>query len=127
MIFSHTLELVLSGVKMQSRRLKKPTHHLIVQGDLVRVESITTRGRRIMYQVGKTYAVQPGRTQKAVAYIRLTGLREETVQDISEADARAEGFESREAFFAAWHTIHGQKAKLTARVWVLTFQLYEGE
>jgi hypothetical protein len=125
MIFSHTLDLLLSRRKTQTRRIKKPHEFLIRQGSMWRVEAKTDKSHRVVYNVGKIYAVQPGRTQKAVAHIKLTSIREEAVSDISEADAIAEGFDSREAFFDAWRRIHGAKADMQQRVWVLEFELLE--
>jgi hypothetical protein len=117
MIFTHTLDKVLSGKKSQTRRLIKADEHL------ERGTRVTNGNNRIIYQVGRTYAVQPKRGEKAVARILLTGLRRETVQTISNKDAIAEGFNSREDFIKMWHVIHGNHADLTAEVWVLEFQL----
>lgn len=125
MIFSHTLDLVLAKSKSQTRRVKKPHESFDDEG--CTVEAITPKGRRKVYEVGKIYAVQPGRAKKAVAHIKLIGIREEIVGDISEADAIAEGFESRAAFFEAWRAIHGAKADLQAWVWVLEFELCKDE
>jgi hypothetical protein len=126
MIFSHTLDLVLSGVKSQTRRLKKPHEHLYPT-EPGTVYGETRAGIRRVYQVGMIYAVQPGRAKKAVAFIRLTAIRDQRVMSISEADAIAEGFDSPESFFAAWRAIHGAKADLQAWVWVLEFELCEEE
>ena len=46
---------------------------------------------RALYIIGKTYAVQPGRGKPAAARIRITDIRQERLQDISEDDAQAEG------------------------------------
>jgi hypothetical protein len=127
MIFSHTLDLLLVHRKSQTRRVKKPHEALIHHNGMWRVESKSEKSHRIAYNVGQTYAVQPGRAKKAVAYIKLTGIREEAVGDISESDAIAEGFDSREAFFATWRGIHGAKADMQQRVWVLEFELLEDE
>jgi hypothetical protein len=54
MIFQYTLDQVLDGRKTQTRRL-------------------VTAGRPSRWRVGRTYAVQPGRTKKAVARIEVTG------------------------------------------------------
>lgn len=118
MIFAHTLEKVLNGTKTQTRRLVKAGEQLTADGVCIR----TARGRRL-YQVGKTYAVQPARGKRAVARIRVTRLRCEDVGDISAEDAHAEGFASPCAFLEAWRAIHGTKADLSARVWVICFQL----
>ncbi|MEO8609047.1 MAG: ASCH domain-containing protein [Chloroflexota bacterium] len=119
MIFAHTLDKILCGEKRQTRRLVKPNEELF-QADLpVYVKS----GKRTVYQVGKSYAVQPNRGKKSVARIVLTGLRKESVKAISTEDALAEGFLSREDFFATWRTIHGKDADLQREVWVLEFSL----
>lgn len=124
MIFAYTLDLVLSGEKWQTRRVIKADEQLTRMDDIVRVE---IPGKRVVYEVGKSYAVQPGRGKHAVARIILTGIRREPVAAISERDAAAEGYRSREAFFKAWHAIHGDRANLQDDVWVLEFRLDELE
>jgi hypothetical protein len=120
-IFAHTLALVLQRQKQQTRRLVKPNQHLLGVGSKARVMD----GARCVYQVGKTYALQPGRGQKAVGRICLMGLRQEFVGSITEADARAEGFANRAAFLTAWRTIHKTTDALDQMVWVLEFELAE--
>lgn len=119
MIFAHTLDKVLRGEKWQTRRLIKPNETLFQEDSNPYVKS----GSRIVYQVGKSYAVQPNRGKKSVARIVLTGLRKEPVKAISAEDALAEGFTSRDEFFATWRTIHGKNADLAQEVWVLEFRL----
>ena len=53
---------------------------------------------RTKWQVGKTYAVQPGWGQKAVGRIEIARLRRERLQDISEEDAKAEGANLRNLY-----------------------------
>jgi hypothetical protein len=118
MIFAHTLESVLSGAKTQTRRLVKAGESLTADGTCICAAS----GRKL-YQVGRTYAVQPGRGKRAVARIRIVGLRHESLGDISAEDARAEGFSSPSAFLEAWRAIHGARTSLSAEVWIIAFRL----
>ena len=119
MIFAHTLPYVLSRCKTQTRRLVKQGEYLREIDGTFRVES----DRRVVYQIGKEYAIQPGRGKAAVARLLLTGLRREPVESISTADAIAEGFPSRDAFLNTWRAIHGDNADLAHEVWVLEFVL----
>lgn len=117
-IFAHTLDKLLHGGKTQTRRVVKPDESF----DTDR-RAIVKGNKRTMYRVGKTYAVQPGRTRKAVARILITDIRKEAVSRITEADAIAEGYVSTDEFFASWHNIHGKNADLNREVWVMTFKL----
>jgi len=117
MIFAHTLDQVLGGQKQQTRRLVKfeesfENNRYIIKANL-----------RILYEIGKTYAVQPNRGKKSVARILITGIRKEQVSSITADDAKAEGFTSREDFLNTWRTIHGQDADLSREVWVFEFEL----
>lgn len=96
---------VLSQRKTQPRRLVEPGERLLEANGTAHVES----DRRIVYQTGKQYAVQPGWGKVAVARLLLTGLRREQIEAISEADARAVGFASHAAFLDTWRAIHGAK------------------
>lgn len=173
MIFQQTWEQVLNGRKIQTRRLVKdwesfaadmiPTGRMVDCGmcngiqepeydwdynniELVWIDESATR---IKWQVGRTYAVQPGRGQKQVGRIRLTGIRQERLQDITEADCKAEGIElpidvetkgnlydgievsyrireRRDQYAALWDTIHTRKGTRwedNPLVWVLEFEL----
>lgn len=104
MIFQHTVELVLSGRKSQTRR--------IVKSD------------KPPCRVGSTIAVQPGRGRPAVARVLVTGLRRERLGDISDEDIRAEGFDRREEFVLTWQAMHGS-FEPDLVVWVIEFQLLE--
>lgn len=139
MLFIHTIDKVLSGEKTATRRLVKPGQysnewHLDGDGDL-RINEVLVRpakpdrfgmtiGRQV-YGVGKTYAVQPGRGQKSVARICITGIRRERVCDISEADAVAEGFEGVNKFIETFMQIN-PKSTLESDVWVIEFKRVEG-
>lgn len=119
MIFAHTLDKVLSGEKSQTRRIAKLSEELYKGEEIY----VCITGKRRIYQVGKSYAAQPNRGQKAVARVEITNIRREQIIDITEEDAWAEGFASRQDFFAVWKIIHGSKANLHQDVWVLEFKL----
>jgi hypothetical protein len=59
--------------------------------------------------------------------IRITAIRREPLQAITEADARAEGVESVEAYRELWERINGKtkgaRWKDNPDVWVLSFEL----
>lgn len=120
MIFAHTIDLVLSGQKTQTRRPIKCGETYDETLKAIRSRA----GRRITYRVGKTYAVQPGRGQPAIARMRITNVRQEPLAAITTADAIAEGYDSREEFLTIWRTMHGQTDP-DQMVWVLTFELEE--
>ena len=104
MIFQPELvELILAGRKTQTRRLAGIND--------------------CRYQVGRDYAVQPGRGKKGVARVLVTAVRRETEGDISLADARAEGFKNRTEFRRYWTALYGRPSVPGRRVWVISFEL----
>ncbi|MCA9914379.1 MAG: hypothetical protein KC496_13585 [Anaerolineae bacterium] len=120
MIFQHTLAQVLQQQKTQTRRIIHP-HETAIRGKYNRIESVLSNDR-VKWQVGKTYAVQPGRGKSQVARICIEKINSEQITRISTKDAIAEGFESRHAFLETWQAIHGADA-MNVRVWVLTFRV----
>jgi hypothetical protein len=58
------------------------------------------------------------------ARIRITGIRQEPLQAISEADAIAEGVQSVADYRTLWESINGARSWDTnPSVWVITFEL----
>lgn len=94
------------------------------------VPTVTVDGERYVacrYQVGHTYAVQPGRGKPEVTRIRVTDVRVERLGDISVDDARREGFKRKafgdvDAFFTYWQELHGSLDR-DQPVWVISFEL----
>lgn len=120
MIFKQIPE-ILNGYKTQTRRVVKPNEWLRrdpkgVVADAVLISDEPGKGpARVKWQVGSTYAVQPGRGENALHYqdqhaervivepseesvplrITITAIRREHLKDISEDDALAEGVKPR--------------------------------
>lgn len=118
MLFQHTLQMVLSGRKTQTRRIIG-SQDTCRRGKNNRITCVLTNGRE-KWAVGKTYAVQPKRGFGQVARIRITAIRSEAITRVSTKDAVAEGFSSRQEFLQTWARIHG-KLNSQIRVWVLEF------
>lgn len=56
---------------------------------------------------GKDYAVCPGRGQHALGRVTVESVTGELLGELSDDEARAEGFEDAAAFTVAWCAIHG--------------------
>lgn len=122
---------IFQGEKTQTRRLKKPTHSTVLRaGHIIAVYSkITRQSNRLLWRVGNTYAIQPGRGKKAIGRFRLLAIRQEPLQAITSADARAEGLayvNSTRAFARLWNDINtkpGTQWQDNPTVFVLTFEI----
>ncbi len=120
MIFEYTLPQVLGGTKTQTRRLVKANDTAVTDAE-GHIVAVANNGRE-KWRVGKTYAVQPGRHKPQVARIEITGLRRSRADQISAAEAHAEGVPTVQAFLDEWRSIHGAKQR-QAEIWVLEFKL----
>jgi hypothetical protein len=114
---------VLAGEKTQTRREWRESDAWLIDGDTMQTFCVSEgEGGRERWFVGKSYALQPGRGKRAVGRILLTEIRYcARAADISEADARAEGFESAGQFREVYARINGAGA-LEESCWALTFR-----
>ncbi len=94
---------VLDGTKTQTRRRSYPYND-----------------GPCRYEVGRDYAVQPGRGKRAVGRILVTDVRCEGIGFLTEDDARREGFEDCATFYERWRQMYGA---VDGFVWVITFEL----
>jgi len=137
---------VLSGQKTQTRRPVKDgdeaSYQWLLGGQRGPLLSIQRNGR-LWLKVGGSYAIQPGRGEKAVGRIRIAGLRRERVQDISGEDAKAEGAGAmvkyspglhhyslgyRNGFKVLWDSIYKKaphRWENNPEVWVVEFEVEE--
>jgi hypothetical protein len=123
MIFQYTWQKVLSGVKTQTRRPAKSSEELWTTEYYDKMpEKVLRQGKRVKWRTGQRYAVQPGRGQKGLGWIELLDIRFQHLGNISEEEARAEGFASLEEFIRAWLEIHGNYDP-EQPVWALEFRL----
>lgn len=148
MIFQYTWQQVIDGSKTKTRRIALPAEYFFTtyQGygqyvhdmtpPISQILEVYSPSGRLQWRVGKSYAVQPGRGKKAVARITLTSIHLERLQDITEEDARAEGFapigtgrnyiSARMFFRETWIGIHsasGTRWEDNPLCWVLEFGL----
>jgi hypothetical protein len=98
------------------------------------------------WQVGHSYAIQPGRGKFAVGRLRITSLRLQTLGEITDEDARAEGITyeridinkqhptwaydetllyaptAAAAYLALWKSIYGH-AERDEKCWAIGFEV----
>jgi len=92
--------LVLSGRKTQTRR----------------------RWKRPRVKVGSVHQAKTGfKKDEVFARIRITGLRQERLGDISPEDVYREGYDTWDEFAAVWRRIHGSAPDPDEIVWVVDF------
>ena len=140
MIFTpENAALVMNGRKTQIRMplqgedwwwLFDYTEDGVPKSDIRAVFRCSGRGSRYrpLYEVGKTYAVQPGRGKPAIGRIRITQIRRERLADINLNDVPAEGCGSLGAYANLWDSIYygkrtGLRWEANPEVWALTFEV----
>ena len=136
MQFSATWQDVLAGRKTMTRRIVSERHTALLAPDTAPCASHTLPDQtpvyavlasgRLRYAVGRSLAVQPGRSKHAVGRVQITAIRYcARSGDISEDDARAEGFETAAEFCEVYGRLNGAVA-LEKACWALTFVLIPG-
>lgn len=80
---------------------------------------------RCAYRVGQSVAVCPGRGQRQIGRAVVTSVTLEPLGLLTDAEARAEGFEDVHAFVTAWTSINGKYDAL-ALVWRLGLRRDDG-
>ena len=67
-----------------------------------------TRRRSSRCQVGKVYAVQPGRGKRHVGHIEIESVQKQSLSLVTyPGEAHREGFRSRGDFVNYWEKLHG--------------------
>jgi uncharacterized protein YhfF len=74
------------------------------------------------YEVGQTFAVNPGRGVLRVADAKIINVYKQRLGEMTNASARAEGFADATAFWKAWAKINGREDG-GEMVWVVEFHL----
>ena len=113
MIFQYTWQLILDDKQTATRRLINPGEKLLDNPRRLEVNG------RTKWQVGRSYAIQPGRKKKSVGRIQITGIKKELLGQMTADDAHAEGFASLDDFQQTWVEIHGHYDP-DLPVWVIT-------
>lgn len=138
MLFHHTWKEVLDGSKTQIRKPAQEGDAAIVDehGNIIKVTQTAKYGPpKVLFEVGQSYSIQPGVAKKTMGKIKVTAIRREHLQEVSEADALQEfplGAESSDPppvlqhFQATWDKISakpGQSWADNPEVWVVVFEL----
>lgn len=74
-------------------------------------------------EVGRDYAVCPGRGKPAIGRVRVLSARLTLLWNIDDEDARREGFVDRDEFLNAWFDINGRSGD--EGVWRIEFEVVD--
>ena len=132
MIFRQVAEII-DGIKTQTRRIAKDNELFRIDG--YRGNGVFVNGKvtlRAKWIMGRRYAVTPKMYQPTFVmqsgrklYIVVTRITKEPLQNITEADAHAEGVASIADYKLLWDSIntkHGTRWSDNPDVWVIEFK-----
>ena len=133
MIFKQ-IEQVLSGEKTQTRRVAKPGEAFVQfmewdsrEGEYIEGYCVADETSRRKWVCGRTYAIQAKRGASGIGKrIKIKDIYCESLHDITEANAIAEGVASVEEYRELWDSINGKTKDRWANnplVWVITFEV----
>lgn len=94
---------VKDGTKTQTRRVKKEGEELIDDVGIVK------NGRMHHRIITRLYPIIPKRGLKNVGHFQIVYIHEERLQEISEAEAHAEGVASVAEYEQLWRSINTRK------------------
>lgn len=126
---------VLDGSKTQTRRVIRTGEHLL---PLSNGDEVVYSGGRTKWKIGRTYAIQPGRGQKALGRFKLLAIRREWLWEISIEDIKAEGVRPlipddvlfRLGWLGLWNSINrrkGHRHQDNPEVWALGLEVASEE
>lgn len=127
MIFQHTHNLVLSGVKTSTLRLADQGDTLCSEPIAIKPNVVMSCGGHLRWRVGSIYAVQSKRTGKSLGWIECKELN--YVNDVVIRAARdikfirSEGFQSTGAFLEVWYRLHPSRPHHPC--WRVEFELIQ--
>ena len=102
MFDKQTLDLILKGKKTQTRRLRKNETRPAIPGNI--------------------HKLKIDRTSKTYGYIEIISCEKAVFGDITEKDARKEGFKDIEEYTEYFTSVNGEVSKSTP-IWVINFKL----
>ena len=144
------ITLIEQGIKTQTRRPCKEGEFAgtMLQAGKYALTVVGGTPSQIMYRVGRTYALCPGRGKPSVGRIEVADLRREALRDISDEDVKREGLRSEDewprlwrygtqhinvsdmtaaqAYLSLWKALY-PKSTLDENVWVITFKYLGGQ
>lgn len=114
MIFQHTHAWIFDvspatgQPKTQTRRLVKPGQKLVqhVAEDGFDLPVVISAGGKRLHYMGQRVAAQPGRNIKGDGKIYINDIQQQDVRNITNNDARAEGFYHALDFLITWVGMH---------------------